>query len=70
VTKGSRNLPEGAVTLATGLVLWLFTGDVDTPVVTLTKAGVVLMCVGGVLLATGLYQRARSRAQGRPTDPG
>ncbi|OSZ62160.1 hypothetical protein OQI_01770 [Streptomyces pharetrae CZA14] len=70
MTKVSRNLSEGAVTLATGLVLWLFTGDVHTPVVTLTKAGVVLMCVGGVLLATGLYQRVRGRAQGRPTGSG
>ncbi|MFF9776713.1 DUF5708 family protein [Streptomyces sp. NPDC013978] len=26
---------------------------------TWTKVGVVMMCVGGVLVATGLYQRAR-----------
>ncbi|GGY88111.1 DUF5708 family protein [Streptomyces poonensis] len=59
MSRATRDLLEGAVTFVTGLVLWLFTGDVEIPVVTSAKVGVVMMCVGGVLLATGLY---RSRA--------
>ena len=57
--RATRNLVEGAATLVIGLVLWLFTEGVEVPVVTLTKVGVVMICVGGVLIATGLYQRAR-----------
>lgn len=56
----TKNLLEGAATLVTGLVLWLFAGDVELPFVTLTKVGVVMMCVGGALLLTGLFQAARS----------
>jgi hypothetical protein len=56
-----KNLLEGVATFVVGLVLWLFTGGVEVPVVTLTKVGVVMMCVGGVLAATGLYQAARNR---------
>ena len=46
----------GGVTFAIGLALWSFTGDVETPVVTLTKVGVVLMVVGGLEAAYGLYR--------------
>ncbi|EMF54273.1 MULTISPECIES: DUF5708 family protein [Streptomyces] len=60
----SRNVWEGAGTFVIGLVLWLFTDGVEVPVVTLTKVGVVMMCVGGVLVATGLYQRARGTTGG------
>ncbi|PAZ15292.1 hypothetical protein CLM62_14540 [Streptomyces sp. SA15] len=55
-----KNLLEGVATFVAGLVLWLFTGGVEVPVFTLTKVGVVMMSVGGVLVATGLYQAARS----------
>ncbi|WP_030545727.1 DUF5708 family protein [Streptomyces albus] len=51
-----KNLIEGAITFVVGLALWLFTGDVEIPVFTLTKVGVVLMFVGGGLLLLGLYQ--------------
>lgn len=60
MSRATRNLLEGAATFAVGLVLWLFAGDVEVPVVTLTKAGVVMMCVGGVLAAMGLYRAART----------
>lgn len=53
------NLRDGAGTFVIGLVLWLFTDGVEVPVVTLTKVGAVMMCVGGVLLATGLCRWAR-----------
>ncbi|MFI8830503.1 DUF5708 family protein [Streptomyces afghaniensis] len=59
MTKARGNLVEGAVTLVIGLGLWLFTGDVEIPVFTLTKVGVVMMCVGGALVAAGLWQGAR-----------
>ncbi|AXE88666.1 MULTISPECIES: DUF5708 family protein [Streptomyces] len=62
MSKARGNLVEGAVTFVIGLGLWLFTGDVEIPVFTLTKVGVVLMCVGGVLAATGLWQGARRKA--------
>ncbi|MFE2290824.1 DUF5708 family protein [Streptomyces sp. NPDC059452] len=57
--QASKNLLEGVVTFAVGLVLWLFTEGVEISVFTLTKVGVALMCVGGVLLALGLFQSAR-----------
>ena len=59
MSRATRNLLEGAVTFTVGLVLRLFTGEVEVPVLTLTKVGVVLMCVGGALTATGLYQAVR-----------
>ncbi|AIV34182.1 DUF5708 family protein [Streptomyces sp. R1] len=59
MTRTSKNLLEGAVTLLAGLALWLFTGDVEVPVVTLTKVGAVLMCVGGAQTAWGVYGAAR-----------
>jgi hypothetical protein len=65
MSKATRNLLEGAGTLAVGLVLWLFTGDVEVPVVTLTKVGVVMMCVGGALVLTGGYQALRPSAEDR-----
>ncbi|WP_329337173.1 DUF5708 family protein [Streptomyces sp. NBC_01352] len=63
MSQASKNLLEGAATFAVGLVLWLFTGGVEVPVITLTKVGVVMMCVGGVLVATGLYRTARPRSR-------
>ncbi|WP_327343528.1 DUF5708 family protein [Streptomyces europaeiscabiei] len=63
--KPMKNLVEGVGTFAIGLILWLFTDRVEVPVVTLTKVGVVMMCVGGVLVATGLYQGARGTAGDR-----
>jgi len=62
VSRASKNLLEGVVTLLVGLALWLFTGDVEVPVVTPAKVGVVLMCVGGAQTAWGLYGAARRSA--------
>lgn len=55
MTKALKQLLEGSVTLVAGLALWLFTGDVEVPVVTLTKVGVVMMCWGGAQLIYGSY---------------
>jgi hypothetical protein len=65
MSTATKNLLEGVVTFLIGLPLWLFAGDVDVPVVTLTKVGVVMMCVGGVLVATGLYQSVRASGVNR-----
>ncbi|MFI8218765.1 DUF5708 family protein [Streptomyces sp. NPDC085932] len=59
MSKAKQYATEGVVTFLIGLVLWRFTGDVDVPVVTLTKVGVVMMVVGGVLSANGLRHAAR-----------
>lgn len=61
MSKAAQNLLEGAGTFLIGLVLWRFTEGVDVPVVTLTKVGVVMMIVGGVLSANGLWHAARGR---------
>ncbi|WP_338783175.1 DUF5708 family protein [Streptomyces sp. DG1A-41] len=61
MSKARGNLVEGAFTFVIGLGLLLFTGDVEFPVFTLTKVGIVMMCVGGVLVAAGLWQEARSK---------
>ncbi|MCX3292025.1 DUF5708 family protein [Streptomyces sp. NEAU-H22] len=61
MSKARGSLVEGVVTIVIGLGLWLFTGDVEVPVVTLTKVGIVMMCVGGVLVASGLWRAARGR---------
>jgi hypothetical protein len=62
VSRTAKNLIEGSVTLLVGLVLWLFTDGVDTPVVTLTKLGVVLMAIGGVQMVFGLFQLQKAKA--------
>ncbi|WCN03284.1 DUF5708 family protein [Streptomyces sp. M92] len=59
-----RLLWEGGGTFVAGLVLWMFAGDVDVPVVDLTKAGVVMMCVGGAQTVWGLFRSARRRSAG------
>jgi hypothetical protein len=56
VSPASKNLTEGTATFLVGLALKLFTGGVETPVLTLTKVGVVLMAVGGCLVLLGLVQ--------------
>ncbi|MFB7657096.1 MULTISPECIES: DUF5708 family protein [unclassified Streptomyces] len=54
-----RNVWEGGATLVVGLALLLFAGDVEVPVVDLTKVGVVMMCVGGAQTLWGLFRSAR-----------
>ncbi|MFE0808423.1 DUF5708 family protein [Streptomyces sp. NPDC058794] len=59
-----RSLWEGGGIFVAGLVLWMFAGDVDVPVVELTKAGVVMMCVGGAQTLWGLFRSARRHTAG------
>lgn len=57
----TKSFLEGAAHLVAGLGLWLFGGDVEIPVFTLTKIGVVLMAIGVVLIAKGGYLTVRAR---------
>ncbi|MGK5627283.1 DUF5708 family protein [Streptomyces sp. URMC 123] len=64
MSRAVKNLAEGAVTFLVGLALKLYTQDVEIPIFTLPKVGVVMMCVGGFLVIVGLYEMARrARAQ-------
>jgi hypothetical protein len=54
-----RNLTTGSITLLVGLPLWLFAGGIKTPIVTLTKLGIVLMVVGGCEILYALYLKIR-----------
>ncbi|MFC4471632.1 DUF5708 family protein [Streptomyces xiangluensis] len=65
MSRARKNLLEGVVTSVVGLALWLFTGDVEIPFYTLTKVGVVLMWIGGALVATGLFQAVLASARNR-----
>ncbi|GAB2858142.1 DUF5708 family protein [Streptomyces deserti] len=65
MSRGARHLGEGSATFVIGLVLWLFTEDVEVPVVTLTKVGIVMMCAGGAQVLWGLYRSARTASPGR-----
>ncbi|MEU5196265.1 DUF5708 family protein [Streptomyces scabiei] len=51
-----KALAGGGITFVVGLALWMLTGDIETPVVTLTKLGVVLMALGALEVAYGLYK--------------
>lgn len=58
----------GVVVAVVGLVLWRFTGDVETPIVTLTKVGVVLMVLGvlEVLVSGAALASPSTRHQNEP----
>ncbi|KAK1178706.1 DUF5708 family protein [Streptomyces sp. NBS 14/10] len=55
MTNALKQLLEGSATLTVGLALWLFAGDVELHVITLTKVGFVMMCWGGAQLLYGSY---------------
>ncbi|MEU9865438.1 DUF5708 family protein [Streptomyces sp. NPDC047971] len=58
----TKNFAEGAVLFGIGLALRLFTEDIEIPVFTLTKLGVVLMAIGGIEILYGVYRTASSRS--------
>jgi hypothetical protein len=65
MSRATKNLLEGVVTFVVGLMLWLLTGDVEIPVFTLTKVGVVMMWVGGAFVVTGLFQAGLASTRNR-----
>ncbi|MER5714992.1 DUF5708 family protein [Streptomyces sp. NPDC002132] len=62
MASASKNIVEGAVCAVIGVALRLFTEDVHIPVFTLTKAGVVLIAIGGMQLLYGAYQAFSARS--------
>ncbi|MEU1079824.1 DUF5708 family protein [Streptomyces sp. NPDC005908] len=58
-------LLAGVLTALAGLLLWRYTGGVDLPVVTPSRAGVVLMCVGAGEVLLGAFRAVRA-TQERP----
>ncbi|MEV6369562.1 DUF5708 family protein [Micromonospora musae] len=58
-----RPLVAGLLTLALGLVLWLFGSDEQVLVFTPSKLGVVLMVIGGLEAGYGLYRSRRDDAR-------
>lgn len=55
----------GVAMALVGLVLWLTTGGVETPVVTLSKVGLVLLVLGGLeVVVSGLALASRSTRHG------
>ncbi|CAL9431384.1 hypothetical protein C1708_10450 [Streptomyces sp. DH-12] len=69
MSRASRNMLAGALTAGAGLLLWRYAGEVDVPVVTPAKAGVVLMCAGAAETLLGVF-RALTGAAGRPRRAG
>ncbi|RMI38913.1 hypothetical protein EBN88_15915 [Streptomyces triticirhizae] len=63
MTRVARHTVEGVVTALAGVLLWVFTDGVETPVVTLSKVGMVLTAVGAAQLAvTLILELGRRRA--------
>ncbi|MFI8423496.1 DUF5708 family protein [Streptomyces sp. NPDC085479] len=61
----AKNFAEGTVLFVIGLALRLFAGDIEIPVFTLTKVGVVLMVIGGIEILYGVYRTAVSSRSDR-----
>ncbi|WP_405568643.1 DUF5708 family protein [Streptomyces phaeochromogenes] len=60
MSPASKNLAEGSATLLAGLALKLFADGVEISFVSLPKAGVVMMVIGGVQMLFGLFQATRT----------
>lgn len=56
MNSGLKAVIMGGITLVVGFVLWRFTGDFETPIVTPTKLGIVLMVLGGLEVLYGLFK--------------
>ncbi|GAB1688993.1 DUF5708 family protein [Krasilnikovia sp. M28-CT-15] len=54
-----KNLATGSATFVVGLLLWRYAGDIEIPVFTLTKVGVVLMVIGALEVGYGIFLAAR-----------
>lgn len=60
MSPASKNLAEGSATLLAYLALKLFADGVEISFVSLPKAGVVMMVIGGVQTLFGLFQATRT----------
>lgn len=55
-----KALLTGSITFVAGVALWLFGLDVEIVIFTPSKAGVVLMVVGGLEILYGVYRSVRT----------
>lgn len=53
----------GVAMLAIGLALWLFARHVETPVISLHKAGLVVAIIGGLDVASSGWAMVRRRSE-------
>ncbi|MFI6499596.1 DUF5708 family protein [Nonomuraea typhae] len=54
-----KTMLTGLVTFAIGMALWLWGLDIEIVIFTPSKVGVVLMIVGGLEFAYGLFKALR-----------
>ncbi|NGO67406.1 DUF5708 family protein [Streptomyces boncukensis] len=67
MSDAGKRAVEGTVLVLAGLPLWRFADGVDTPVITLSRAGLVLAVIGGVTLLHSAWLAVRgSGAVRRP----
>jgi hypothetical protein len=59
MSRGRKYLAEGVGAFVLGLGLLVFGGDIETPVLSLSKTGIALMVAGGIEALAGLYYTAR-----------
>jgi len=50
---------SGVAMIVVGALLWRFAGDIETPILTLSKVGRVLVVVGAVELVYAIYLSMR-----------
>lgn len=58
---GRREILWGVLSSVVGFVLWQFARDIETPIITLSKVGVVLLIVGIGGILYGVYMIATSK---------
>lgn len=63
MTRTTSHLVAGLICVVIGGGLVVFAGDVTTPVVTLSKVGVVLLVIGALDLSYGIYLAVRKGKQ-------
>ncbi|MEU2992249.1 DUF5708 family protein [Streptomyces griseoincarnatus] len=77
--RATGHCATGAGTVLGGLALWRWTQEVELPVISLPKEGVVLMLLGGAEILLGLYRAVRRQnlsggsrrgKDAAPCDPG
>lgn len=62
-SSGRREILWGILSAVVGFVLWQFARDIETPIITLSKVGVVLLVVGigGVLYGSYMVATSKER---------
>lgn len=58
MNRATLHIIAGIIGIVIGGCLVMFTDGIVTPIITLSKVGVVLVAIGGLELLYGLYQAA------------